>query len=428
MATNRVVTSGMSASLAGGRDPSVSFRAVGGPEASPCALPARAWWGDHLVASSRGAVRVDQEGEAPTLWFPAADVRFERGWADGGQRDTPVGTAETWSIDGTTGLLCVLTEPTPGCEALAGRVAFDHDRARVELVDGATVKRFPTWGDATDLIDLLDVRPAGDGGYVSVARADWRRPVTDGSQMLAQALVAASRHTAGRRAVSAHMVFMRAADARRPLRFDLQELSAGRTFTTLAAHVSQEERGCAHGTLLLDATAPDVIRHAVDPPDVAGPDDSEPYDMSVTGRDLRIVDGVYTGDPDAPAGPPVLDAWVRFRDVPDDPALHAALLAQFTGHLSIAAGLRPHEGIGQRQAHRTLSTAINAIALSLHADVRADRWMLYRHRSSFAGDGMTHAECRVHDEDGALLASFTVDAMVRRFAGSGTAADDRTAL
>ena len=43
--------------------------------------------------------------------------------------------------------------------------------------------------------------------------------------------------------------------------------------------------------------------------------------------------------------------------------------------------------------------------------------MLYHHRSTFAGDGMTHAECRVHDEDGARsLASFTVDAMVRAFA------------
>jgi acyl-CoA thioesterase len=224
------------------------------------------------------------------------------------------------------------------------------------------------------------------------------------------------------------MVFLRAADARRRLRFDLEELSAGRTFTALAAHVSQEGRGCAHGTLLLDATAPAVIRHAVAPPDVAGPEDSEPYDMSVTGRDLRIVDGAYTGDPDAPAGPPVLDAWVRFRDVPDDGLLHAALLAQLTGHLSIAAALRPHEGIGQHQAHRSLSTAINAIALSLHGEVRADHWMLYRHHSTFAGDGMTHAECRVHDEDGGLLASFSVDAMVRPFAGGGTAADDRTAL
>jgi acyl-CoA thioesterase len=149
--------------------------------------------------------------------------------------------------------------------------------------------------------------------------------------------------------------------------------------------------------------------------------------MSVTGRDLRIVDGAYTGDPDAAAGPPVLDAWVRFREVPDDRPIHAGLLAQFTGHMSIAAALRSHAGIGQDQSHVTLSTAINAISLSLHADVRADRWMLYHHRSTFAGDGMTHAECRVHDEGGSLVASFTVDAMVRDFADPSKA-DARTGL
>jgi hypothetical protein len=54
--------------------------------------------------------------------------------------------------------------------------------------------------------------------------------------------------------------------------------------------------------------------------------------------------------------------------------------------------------------------------------------MLYHHLSTFAGDGMTHAECRAHDEDGGLVASFTVDAMVRRFAGATTAVDARTAL
>jgi acyl-CoA thioesterase len=231
------------------------------------------------------------------------------------------------------------------------------------------------------------------------------------------------------------MVFLRAADATLPVHVDLDELSGGRTFTTLSAQVGQDGRRCAAGTLLLDAMAqPGPIRHAVDKPDVAGPYDSEPWDMSVTGRDIRFVDGAYTGDPDAPVGPPVLDAWVRFREVPDDPYLHAGLLAQFTGHLSIAAALRPHAGIGQDQAHRTLSTAINAIHLSLHGDVRADRWMLYHHESTFAGDGMTHAACRVHDEAGALLASFTVEAMVRPFrsgtpgSAGATPADGRTAL
>jgi acyl-CoA thioesterase len=291
----------------------------------------------------------------------------------------------------------------------------------------ADPERASTWGDATHLIDILDVRPTDDGAYTSVTHGDPTRNVVEASQILGQAIVAAGRHAPGRRAVSASLVSYRVADVARPLRFELEELQAGRTFTTLSVTVSQGGRGVATVLLLLDETAPDVVRHAAAPPDTAGPDASAPVDMGVTGREIRVVDGAYTGDPDAPVGPPVLDAWVRFDAVPDDPHLHAGLLAQFTGHLSIAAGLRPHAGFGQDQAHRTLSTAINAISLSLHADVRADRWMLYRHLSTFAGDGMTHSECRVHDEAGALLASFSVDAMVRAFPGGATG-DERSSL
>lgn len=288
----------------------------------------------------------------------------------------------------------------------------------------------PAWGDVTDLIDILNVRPDGDRTYVSVTRdgAESRhRGVVEGSQMLAQAIVTAGRHAPGRRVVSASMVFMRPANTSEPLRIQLDELSSGRNFTTLAPHVRQSGKLCASGIMLLDATAPDVIRHAAAAPETKGPDASEPFDMAVTGRDVRFVDGAYTGDPNTPVGPPWLDAWVRFREVPEDSHLHAGLLAHFTGHVSIAAALRPHPGIGQSQAHRTLSTAINAIQISFHANVRADRWMLYRHHSTFAGDGMTHSECRVHDVAGALLASFTVDAMVRRFS-TERPAGERTSL
>jgi acyl-CoA thioesterase-2 len=363
-----------------------------------------------------------------TLWSidaPAEHVERPRNWND--VRASPTdGRDVLWTV----------TAATPELAWLCDLATFDHDRVRVELVDGVegdapadvTTKRFPTWGDAADLVDILDVRPDGERSFVSVARSDGRRPVVEGSQMLGQAIVAAGRHVPGRRPVSAHMVFMRPADARRPLRFELEELSAGRTFTTLAVRVSDDGRCCAAGTLLLDSCAPDVIRHAVDAPRAAGPYESAPYDMSVTGRDIRVVDAAYTDDPGAPAGPPVLDAWVRFRHVPDDPCLHAGLLAQFTGHMSVAAALRPHEGVGQYEAHRTLSTAINAITIAFHREVRADRWMLYHHLSTFAGDGMTHAECRVHDEAGDLLASFTVEAMVRGFDGGGTPLDRATAL
>ena len=284
------------------------------------------------------------------------------------------------------------------------------------------------WGDATDLVEILDVRPDGDGRYVSVVRGNWTRPVVEGSQLLGQSIVACGRHAPRRRVVSAHMAFVRAADALHPVTFELDEISTGRTFTCVSVRALQDRRVCAAGTFLLDETAADVIRHEDPAPEVARPEDAPPYDMGVARRELRIVDAAYTGDPDAPAGPPVLDAWVRFPELPEDPPLHAGLLAQFTGHLSIAAALRPHEGIGQDAAHRTLSTAINAIAISFHADVHADRWMLYHHRSTFAGDGMTHADCTVYDEHGGLLASFTVDAMVRAFREAAVARDERTAL
>ncbi len=374
-------------------------------------LAARASVDGGEVARTAAAIRVDVADAAPRLWFPRADVD-----------DAVLATLppDAWRA---------------GDGALTGHVAFDHDRVEVVVVDGrdgddprdVTLKRFPTWGDAADLVAVMDVTPDGAGRYVSAARSDWRRPVVEGSQVLGQAIVAASRHVPGRRAVSASMVFTRTADARVPYAIELDPVSSGRTFSALAVRATQGDRTCAAGTVLLDVTAGDVIRHAEPPPDVPGPYDSVPFDMSVTGRDLRVVDAAYTGDPGAPVGPPVLDAWVRFRDLPDDPPLHAGLLAQFTGHMSIAAALRPHAGIGQDQAHVTLSTAINAISLSLHADVRADRWMLYHHRSTVAADGMTHAECRVHDEDGALLASFTVDAMVRAFADPSRG-DARTAL
>jgi acyl-CoA thioesterase II len=150
--------------------------------------------------------------------------------------------------------------------------------------------------------------------------------------------------------------------------------------------------------------------------------------MGVTGRDLRVVDAAYTNEPE-PEAPPIIDAWVRFRDLPDDPPLHAGLLAQFTGHMSIAAALRPHEGVSQDQAHFTLSMAINSISISFHEPVKADDWLLYHHHSTFGGAGTTHGENRVYDIDGRLIASFSVDAMVRPLpAGAKGPMDARTAL
>ena len=385
---------------------------TGSGPSSPWPFEAHAWLDDQLVAVSRAALHVERPGATPMLCFPAGDLRG----------DPPA--------------LRELQLPA----APPGYVAFDPEDARLQLafVDSVagdaerdrTVKRFPAWGTSRDLIGLLDVRPDGDRSFVSTPRdnaANRHRGVVEGSQLLAQAIVAATRLTHGRRVVSASMLFMRAANTHEPLHLQLDELSGGRSFSAFAPQVRQTGKLCASGVMLLDATAPDVMRHAAPMPHTPGPYASEPLDMSVIGRDVRFVDGAYTSDPNAPVGPPILDGWVRYRDVPEDPALHLGLLAHFSGHASIATAMRPHAGIGQAQAHRTLSTAINAIQISFHAAVRADRWMLYRHHSTFAGDGMTHSECKVYGEDGALLASFSVEAMVRSMSNDRPV-HDRTSL
>lgn len=284
-----------------------------------------------------------------------------------------------------------------------------------------------TWTVA-DLVAQMDVTADANGDFNGLIKFDEARPVVEGSQLLGQAIVAAMRTTDNRRVVSAHMMFTRIVNAAAPYPIALREIANGRTMSSYWVEVAQNGKTGAAGTLLLDVTAPDVMRHELPAPAVAGPDEATPIDMGVAGREIRVVDNAYVNDADAPVGDPVIDAWVKFDDVGDDPAIHAGLLAHFTGHMSIAAAMRPHEGIGQEQAHKTLSTGVNAIHLSLHADVRVDEWLLYHHNATFAGDGMTHSDCGVFTEDGRLVASFSVESMVRGFGDAAKAADSRTAM
>ncbi len=132
-----------------------------------------------VVADSTDTVRVDHDDSAPDLWFPAVDV------------DLTALPGDAWRS---------------GVGTVAGLVSFDLTQVQVDLIDGqdgegereVTTKRFPTWGDAVDLVAVLDVRPDGEGRFTGPARSDWRRPVVEGSQILGQAIVAAGRHSPGR--------------------------------------------------------------------------------------------------------------------------------------------------------------------------------------------------------------------------------------
>jgi len=281
--------------------------------------------------------------------------------------------------------------------------------------DGAgTVNRFPRWGDVADLLRIMDLVPAGPGLYVAAIYEDRRRNVVEGSQLLGQAIVAAAKEVPGQRAVSAHMIFSRPARFDLPLFFRVTKLRAGRSFSTLSVEATQEGKPVASALVLTDKGAPDKIRGQVAMPAVAGPDAAPFHDYGMTGRDVRFVDGAYTL-PAARTAPPEIYGWVRHREAPDAPWLRQGLLAQFTGHMTISAALLPHAGLGEEQAHFTLSTGVLAITVALHDEADLTRWLLYANPCIYAGSGLVQGEGRVFGEDGRLVASYTVQAMVRDF-------------
>ena len=211
------------------------------------------------------------------------------------------------------------------------------------------------------------------------------------------------------------MIFAKAASFDEPLDVAVDVLRGGRSISTIEVKINQDERLRAAGMVMTDIGAEDLIRGVAEMPDVPGPYDSPSYDMSVLGRDLRIVDDGYRADPDR-VGPQELYVWCRFAETPTEQYLHQALLAQSTTHWTIAASLRPHKGITERDAHRTISTGIMNTAVAFHDDADVSDWLLYANPAIYAGRGSVQGEGRVFTQDGRLVASYSVQAIVRGFA------------
>ncbi|HEY7106020.1 MAG TPA: DUF427 domain-containing protein [Acidimicrobiia bacterium] len=387
---------------------------------------ARAWLGDRLLAESTECLRVQETKHVDRLYFPEASVRWDLFTPTDHHTVCPFkGQADYWTLHAADppeeNVLWAYRTPFDEVAGLAGYVCFYEDRVRVELVAqwdddprSVVTTRFPDWGGAADLVRLIDVQPAGEGHWVGPAYGESARGVVEGGQILAEAIVAAARTVPEQRVTSGYMIFSKAAMFDVPIDLHVEVLRRGRTVSAVEVRVLQDEGLRSTGLLLLDRGAPDLFRGVVEMPDVAGPYESEPLDMRVSGRDIRVVDGAYKPDPDL-VGPPEIDAWIRFRDAPAEACLHQALLAQATTHWTIAAGMLPHKGFGERDAHVTLSTGPLSVSIAFHDDVDVSEWMLYSNPAIYAGRGLVQGEGHVFTEDGGLVASYTVQAMVRGF-------------
>jgi acyl-CoA thioesterase len=275
------------------------------------------------------------------------------------------------------------------------------------------------------MITIFDVTPAATGPsglatFTGESDGGGARNVVDGSQVLAQSIVAAGKALPGRTARTAHSLFASVTRPGKPIEFTVEVVRAGRSFASAVVTASQDGRACVTTTVLLDLPQHDVIRHdhaACEPE--AGPDDAFPAGMRLAGREVRIAGVPDVNDPDE-VGPPTLDAWLRYTPVPERDDLRRALLAQFTGHLSISATFRAHAGIGTSQSHHTVLTAPMGIGITFHEPVAWDGWIRYHHESTYAGAGMSYVRGQVLTAGGRLLGSFTQDAMIKGFDAGGS--------
>lgn len=279
------------------------------------------------------------------------------------------------------------------------------------------------------LLDLFDARPAGENRFTAetgLAGAD-ERQVVEGTQVLAQAIVAVAKRFAGKSVRSVYAVFARAVMVGPPVELAVDVVSEGRSTATAVVSASQNGKRCITVTVFTDVPSSDVIRHQLPRPDVAPPARAHPADMPMAGREVRVVDVVDVNSPDE-VGPPELHAWLHYDPIPERDDLTKALIAYFTGHLGISTTMRAHEGIGTAQAHLTVSTAPMTVSVSFHEPVRWNGWLLYGHESTQVGAGMSYVRGTVHTEEGELIASFTQDGLIRPLRTSDTAIAEQNRL
>ncbi|MEZ5164991.1 MAG: thioesterase family protein [Acidimicrobiales bacterium] len=110
---------------------------------------------------------------------------------------------------------------------------------------------------------------------------------------------------------------------------------------------------------------------------------------------------------------PGVQAWVRYDDARPGDDLAKALLAHFTGHLSISTTMRAHMRHRYRRRHKTVSTAPIVISVAFHEPVTAEGWLLYDHESTFVGARMSYVRSQIFTAAGRLGGVLAQEAMIR---------------
>jgi acyl-CoA thioesterase-2 len=262
-----------------------------------------------------------------------------------------------------------------------------------------------------DIIDGLDLEQVAPDHY-RAPTVDMGHGVVFGGQLLAQSMVAAAMGHDAKTVKTIHTVFARSASPDAPVDISVDAMHAGRALASSTVTVSQSGNLCTRSIVLLTADEPDLIRHADGPCIPSGPEDAVIPDGGWDAWETRVVGGADVNDPDA-VGPAELGVWIRFRGAPEEPLVNQALLAFASDGFLIGTAMRPHKGVGQALAHKTISTGVVSHTLTFHEPFFAADWLLLAHRSPYAGRGRGYGRADVFGRDGTLVASFVQDSIIR---------------
>lgn len=245
-----------------------------------------------------------------------------------------------------------------------------------------------------------------------------------GGQVIGQALVSASRSVdEGRVAHSLHAYFMRAGDPAHPIVYQVMRDYDGRSFATrrvvalqhgkpilnLAASFQVPEGGMAHQAPMPEVPPPEALMAEADywamHGDTLRPGVKENL-IQPRPVEFRIV------HPPVPGPRPAQQrGWFRAAaPLPDDPAVHRAVLAFASDMMLLHTSTLPH---GVSWMTHSVQTASLDHALWLHEDFRADDWLLYATDSPWSGHARGFNRGQVFTRDGRLVASVTQEGLIR---------------
>lgn len=250
-----------------------------------------------------------------------------------------------------------------------------------------------------------------------------------GGQVAAQALVAAGRTVEPDRPVhSLHSYFLRPGDPSIPIVYEVDRIRDGKSFTTRRVVAIQHGRAIFNLAASFQIVEPGPD-HAMAMPTVPSPDELPTIRERVAANTDRFSEEALSWleratplesrpvqDPNwlRPAErEPTQDLWFRARGtMPDDPLLHACVVAYASDMSLIDTATLPHAiGYDARFMVASLDHA-----MWFHRELRADEWLLYHQVSPSASGARGLAEGYVFRADGALAVTVIQEGLIRPLA------------